>query len=448
MINYAKVKRVIFEKNKARLPVPELIKGVRGTMNKDHSCEHLGKAFLRARNNLTVNKDGTIRFDSSEVALTHFRPREIGTPIDKLRELGYEYDIFGNPLVNEDQILELFPQDIILPASTSSPHEPADEVFFRVGNFIDELFQYFYGMDPYYNFTSKKDLVGHLVVVLAPHTSAGVVGRIIGFSKTQGLIAHPLVHAGVRRDVDGDEAALILLMDLFLNFSRHYLPSTRGGTQDAPIVITTILDPKEVDDMYFDIDITDRYPLELYKAAQEFKMPWDIKVKQVSDVLGKECQYDGFLFTHDNKDLNNGVGCSAYKTLPSMEEKLNGQMELARKIRAVDESDVAKLIIDKHFLKDIKGNLRKFSIQEFRCVKCNTKYRRPPLSGKCEKCGGRIIFTVSEGSITKYLSYAMNLAEEYDVPFFMKESLYLLKERLDQVFGKEKETQSGLSSFI
>ena len=48
-----------------------------------------------------------------------------------------------------------------------------------------------------------------------------------------------------------------------------------------------------------------------------------------------------------------------------MEEKLFGQMEIAKKVRAVDMNDVAQLVIQKHFLRDIKGNLRKFSMQQF-----------------------------------------------------------------------------------
>ena len=38
-------------------------------------------------------------------------------------------------------------------------------------------------------------------------------------------------------------------------------------------------------------------------------------------------------FTHDVSNINIGIGCSAYKSLPSMEEKLKGQMLIAEKIR-------------------------------------------------------------------------------------------------------------------
>ena len=41
----------------------------------------------------------------------------------------------------------------------------------------------------------------------------------------------------------------------FLNFSRAYLPSHRGATQDAPLVATSVLVPAEIDDMAFDIDV-------------------------------------------------------------------------------------------------------------------------------------------------------------------------------------------------
>jgi len=199
-----------------------------------------------------------------------------------------------------------------------------------------------------------------------------------------------------------------------------------------------------VDDMVFDLDVVWRYPLEFYEACLQYKMPWDIPIELFGKRLNTPLQYEGLGFTHNTTNFNKGINCSAYKTLPSMEEKLFGQMELAKKIRAVDEAEVARLVIEKHFMKDIKGNLRKFSIQQFRCVKCNEKYRRPPLQGKCVKCGGRIIFTISEGSIIKYLGHSMNLAENYNLPSYIRHTLELIKRRIESVFGKEKEKQEGL----
>jgi DNA polymerase II large subunit len=225
------------------------------------------------------------------------------------------------------------------------------------------------------------------------------------------------------------------------------LPNTRGITQDAPLVLTGRLIPSEVDDMVFDMDIVDRYPLELYEAAEQYKNPWDVKIKKLGEVLNTEKQYEGMMFTHDTDNINGSVLCSAYKILPTMMDKVNGQMEVARKIRAVDENDVARLIIERHFLRDIKGNLRKFSQQSFRCVKCNEIYRRPPLTGIC-KCGGKLVFTISEGSITKYMDPAMFLADKYNLPPYLKQTLVLLKDRIESVFGKEEAKQTGLGKWF
>jgi len=428
---------------------PELIKGVKGTSNKDHIPENLAKGILRAVNDIYVNKDGTTRYDMTELPITHFKPKEIGTSIEKLRELGYKEDIHGKPIENEEQIIELMPQDVILPSSSESLDEKADDVLFRISKFVDDLLERFYGLEPFYNLQSKNDLIGHLIICLAPHISAGIIARIIGFSKTQGLLAHPLIHAAVRRDCDGDEACAILLMDALLNFSRQFLPDQRGGrTMDAPLVLTTQINPAEVDDMVHKLDISWGYPLEFYEACMEYKMPTEVKIDQLGKFLGTEKQYSGMGFTHDTSDINAGVRCSAYKTLPSMEDKLKGQMEISEKIRAVDVSDVATLVIEKHFLKDIKGNLRKFSMQKFRCSKCNEKFRRPPLSGKCTNCGGNIIFTISEGSILKYLEPSMSLAKKYKLPNYLKQSLELLKRRIDDLFGKDSEKQTGLGNWF
>ncbi len=903
---------------------PDLIKGVRGTSNKDHLPENLTKGILRAKHNIYVNKDSTTRYDCTEQPITHFKPKEIHTSVEKLKELGYQKDISGKELTDKNQVLELFPQDIILPGYDSLEGS-APQVLFQVANFIDELLIKLYESEPFYNLKSKEDIIGQLVVGLAPHTSAGLIGRIIGFSLTQSLLAHPMYHAGLRRDCliydhfvpifdgqswknvkigdfvesfnpkekvdnfgtlgvkvkdyftlsynqekrkieqaqikeatkhlprktiklyvengreiettldhifyvkekekiiekkanqlenndllvipnnfgciaakkikeifipefylgknlmvsgvndilkkkinsnrllfckrynlkssdlknylfrknwpativkkilkkvpkntqvsikrdnvkipsmikfnkevlwliglyiaegfsrrnlskkgyyqvsfaatekfirekieficqrhfnltpsrktnialiyssklfylfftaifncgsiarekripcqllnlelnkikyllqgyfdgdgstdkgelrvtcdtvsnqlvedlyfvlsrygiyfrkyktsrqpgkpiqefyhkkgreipyfavtkltipsnycsifaeeigfslprkqkillsnikkrkirgtkvsydnkftylkinsikriqnkkttyclnvdrnhnfiannflvhncDGDEAAVMLLMDALINFSRQYLPESRGAkTMDAPLVITAILNPSEIDDQVHGLGVVWKYPLELYEAALEYKNPWDIKIEQLGNRLEKPSQYQDIGFTHKVDNFNQGIQCSAYKTLPTMEEKLNGQMEIANKVRAVDKEDVAKLVIEKHFLKDIRGNLRKFSTQQFRCVKCNEKYRRPPLSNKCTKCNHKLLFTITEGSVIKYLAHSLRLAEEYDFSPYLKQSLEIVQENVYLIFGKEKDKQVGLSGFI
>jgi DNA polymerase II large subunit len=427
--------------------IPEMIKGVRGTSNESHVPENLAKGILRAKYGLNVNKDGTIRFDATELPITHFKPKEVQVSVDDLKKLGYLRDIYDKTLESQEQILELKPHDIILPSSPETMDERADKVFIKIAKFIDDLLVRFYKSKPFYNISGREDLLGHLVACIAPHNCAGVIGRIVGFSKTQGLLASPYMHAAMRRDCDGDEAAVILLLDNLINFSKQYLPSHRGGTQDATLVLNAKIRAGEVDDMILDLDVVKEYPYELYKAGEEKKKPYEVDVEQIKDRLGKN-EFKNLNYTHDTDDINGGVLCSAYKKLATMQEKVAKQMELVRKTRPVDTGDVARLVIERHFIRDIKGNLRKFSQQVFRCVKCNEKFRRPPLKGKCTKCGGRIIFTISEGGIIKYLEPALELSTNFEVPDYVRQNLELTKKYIESIFGKEKEKQEALKKWF
>ncbi len=428
---------------------PALIKGVRGTSSADHQMENLAKGFLRAMYDLQVNKDGTIRFDATELPLISFKPKEISVSIDKLKELGYDKDIYGKDLIDKEQILELMPHDVLLPSSLETLDERGDDVFVRICNFIDELLVRFYGLKPFYNVKNREDLIGKLGVCMAPHNCAGVICRFIGFSNTLGLFASPYMHAAIRRDCDGDELALMLLGDVLINFSRKFLPSHRGGTQDAPLVLNGKIDAGEVDDQILDFEFVYEYPLELYQLAEQRKHSSEINMNTVKSVLKeRKNPFVNMGFTHDTSDFNEGVTCSAYKLLPTMQDKVQHQMELVEKIRAADTSDTAKLIIDRHFIRDMKGNLRKFSMQTFRCVVCNKIVRRPPLNGICPICGGKLIFTINEGGIKKYLEPALNLANKYDLSPYLKQNLQLVKENIDSIFGKELERQEKLEEWF
>ena len=123
-------------------------------------------------------------------------------------------------------------------------------------------------------------------------------------------------------------------------------------------------------------------------------------------------------------------------------------MLLAEKIRAVEADAVAALVIERHFIRDIRGNLTKFSKQQFRCVACNEKFRRPPLAGKCSKCDGKIIFTISEGSIVKYLQPSIDLIKKYHVSPYLKQNIELTQMRIESLFGKEAEKQEGLGKWF
>lgn len=411
----------------------DIVKGVVGLTSKNKFPERIEKGILRAKHGVYVFKDGTIRYDMTDLPLTHFKPKEIGVSVEKLRELGYTRDYNGMELKSEEQILELKPQDIVISKDCA-------EYLLKVAKFIDDLLVKFYKMEPFYKAEKPEDLIGQLVIGLAPHTSAGVLGRIIGFVDILGCYAHPYFHAAKRRNCDGDEDCVMLLLDGLLNFSRHFLPEKRGGQMDAPLVLTVIVDPREVDKEVHNMDVVANYPLEFYKATLEFANPKECEdiIEKVKDRLSLETRFCGLKFTHDT-DITLGVKESAYKRLKTMEEKVEKQMEVARKISAVDEHDVAERIITIHFLPDIIGNLRAFSRQEFRCVDCNKKYRRLPLSGKCRKCGGNLTLTVHSSSIVKYLDISKKLCEEYNVSEYTKQRLKLIEYEITSLLHENKQ---------
>ena len=51
-----------------------------------------------------------------------------------------------------------------------------------------------------------------------------------------------------------------------------------------------------------------------------------------------------------------------------MLEKLEAELSLAEKIRAVDADDVAERVLNTHFIRDLTGNLTAFTRQKFRCT--------------------------------------------------------------------------------
>jgi len=433
-------------KNLGISSLPKVIKGPRGLSSKNKQPERIEKGILRAKYGLFVFRDGTIRFDGIEVPITYFRPKDlVYVSIEKLKELGYDRDIYGNPLEREDQILELKPQDVILP--TIGPLKKGGKLrkdgFLRslinAARFVDELLEKFYGLPKYYNVEKPEDLVGHLVIVIAPHTSAGVLGRIIGFSRTQALLMHPMMHAGIRRNCDGDEGSIILLLDALLNFSREYLPNKIGGSMDAPLIVTLKLKGMEVDDEVHDYDTFWFYPLDFYEATLKYA-PYDsVKIETLVNRLGKDEEYYNWGFLHDIDSISKrGNKVSSYKTLKTMLDKLKYQLLIGNLVKASDISVVAKLVINLHFAMDVKGNLRKFTEQEFRCTKCNAKYRRPPLSGRCPKCGGRLTLTVHYGTVTKYLDPSLWLSNNVKLDDYTISMLESLKNKVDMTFGSMK----------
>ena len=591
-----------------------LVKGVKGVISREKTVEPMEKGILRAQQDIYVFKDGTTRFDMIDLPLTHIRPDEVRVPVEKMRELGYVKDIYGYDLQNGQQIIELHAQDILLSDSCA-------DYMIKVAQFIDDELVRLYDLPAFYNVKTRDDLVGHLVIGLAPHTSAGVLARIVGFTRANVGYAHPFFHAAKRRNCfygetkievfdgrswvahpikkfvmenfdisrpgidrlgtyysdpvrpyytrtvdtnggihmrritsvsihrspanmirfvtarnrelivtpdhamvvwdtgylrkikaleikpsdavpifesnvviadrivtaetvaslddrvycltvaedhtlvangiftgqcDGDEDCIMLLMDGLLNFSRSFLPQNRGGTMDAPLVLTSRIDPAEIDKESLNVDVGKGYPKELYEASLTYAKAKDVEplIDRVERRLGTPQQLEGFFFTHDTSDISSGPLESTYTQLKTMTDKLEAELDLAEKIRAVDADDVAERVLNTHFIRDLMGNLSAFSKQKFRCTKCNASYRRMPLAGKCTKfkgkgiCNGNIIPTVHEGSVKKYLEVSRSMVKKYKVSEYCRQRVEVLDLAIESTFGEEKQEQLGLADFM
>jgi DNA polymerase II large subunit len=428
---------------KLKVMAVEPLKGVRSLISKDKAAEPLEKGVLRQKHNLYTFKDGTIRFDATNEPLTHFKPKWIRTSIERLKDLGYKKDYLGRDIVTTDQLVELFMQDIIIP-SESAKH------LIRVSKFIDEELVKLYGLEPFYNVSSVEDLVGHFAVGLAPHTSVGIVGRIIGFTDSQVCLASPIWHSAKRRDCDGDADSMMLLMDAFLNFSYSFLPNKIGGLMDAPLLIQPLVLPHEVQRQAHNIDISSSYPLEFYQATWKQVKSGDLseKIETIKNRIGKESQFFDYGFTHFTDLLTTNVQRSAYSRLNTMDEKLEMQISTAKLINAVDPDEVVSMVLTTHILPDIMGNMRAYSSQAFRCSKCGEKYRRIPLIGKCTECGNELLQTVTRGSVEKYIDIAAHMCEQFKISDYLRCRVKSLTAELDLIFQQQKKNQFTLTDFM
>ena len=420
---------------------PKMLRGVKGLTNADKTPEIIEKGILRAKYGLSVYKDGTIRFDATNAPLTHIKPGEIGVSVEKMRQMGYLSDIYGVPLTEPNQVLELKVQDVVIPWN-------AGDYFVQIAGFLDELLTRVYKLPAYYNVKKPEDLVGQLIFGLAPHTCVGILGRVVGFTNLKLIYAHPLWHSAKRRDCDGDEDAIMLALDTLLNFSNKYLPAQIGGIMDAPILVIPFVNTKEVQRQAHDFDVDAVYPDEFYAKTLEKAEAKHVSaiMDVISHRLGTEAQFEGFNFTTPVSDISMGNDESSYKQLKSMVDKLHLQLDLGSKIDAVDVRSVALKVLTKHFLRDISGNLRAFSTQTFRCKSCNKKYRRMPLNGKCF-CGGQLTLTVYRGNIEKYLDAAQELVDKYGLPKYYTQRLILIREEIHSMFDNKKPVQTTLFDF-
>ena len=127
--NYREINfKYYFDKAREKLKflktdLPDVIKGIESTSSGENINERIEKGIIRAKHGLQVFRDGTVRMDGTELPLISFKPKEIGASVEKLKELGYTKDVYGNELSNEEQILEIKPHDVLIPSCSETPDE-------------------------------------------------------------------------------------------------------------------------------------------------------------------------------------------------------------------------------------------------------------------------------------------------------------------------------------
>lgn len=231
------------------------VKGVKGMNSREKTSENVIKGILRHKNDISTFRDGTIRFDMVDITMTHFKPSEIGITAQQARELGYDVQ-------HDDEVVELKPQDVVIPMNCT-------EKLVNTTKYLDDLLVILYGMDRFYNCETYQDLVGHLIMGIAPHTSGAILSRIIGFADIKGHYGHPYFHAAKRRNCDGDIDAILLMLDGLINFSRSFLSANRGGMMDAPLILTTTIIPTEIDKEALNVDTMWNYPVSFYEGTMK-----------------------------------------------------------------------------------------------------------------------------------------------------------------------------------
>ena len=432
--------RLLLAQEKMGLRAKEPFKGLKELINQDKIAEPLEKGLVRQNLGLTTFKDGTVRFDATNSPLTQFKPSWIGTSIEKLKELGYSHDIDGKPLENEDQIIELRMQDVVIPNESG-------RYLVSTCKYIDTLLVKFYGKSSFYNVNNTEELIGHLIIGLAPHTSVGIVGRIIGYTETHVCFGTPNWHSAKRRDADGDADSIMLLMDSLLNFSRQFLSDRIGGLMDAPLLVQPLVLPHESQPQAHNLEVTKILPLEFFESTFQQSKASDVtSVEIIKSRLETKRQFYDYYFTHSTSSLTTSKSRSAYSTLGSMLDKFDMQVKNAELIDVVNPSELVSNVISTHLVPDIMGNLRAYARQSFRCTACGKSYRRMPLIQTCV-CGHKLIATITRGSVEKYLKLAKRLVDKYDVGEYQRGRIHALSDEIELVFGKSQGDQSLLTDY-
>lgn len=69
------------------------------------------------------------------------------------------------------------------------------------------------------------------------------------------------------------------------------------------------------------------------------------------------------------------------------------------------------------------------------------------MKGRCGRCGGELLLTISEGTIRKYLVHSEDIADSFAISPYLRQQIMVLKRNIESLFGKD-DRQSSLGQFV
>ena len=101
---------------------------------------------------------------------------------------------------------------------------------------------------------------------------------------------------------------------------------------DAPLTLSTRLNPEELDKEALNVDTSWWYHRGFYEATQHQPNPSDISNQMdiVDRRIGTIGAVRGYGYTHDAQSIDSGPENSSYKTLETMIDKMNAQLLLCQ----------------------------------------------------------------------------------------------------------------------
>ncbi|MHA2203077.1 MAG: hypothetical protein ACW991_05260, partial [Candidatus Hodarchaeales archaeon] len=232
-----------------------------------------------------------------------------------------------------------------------------------------------------------------------------VIGRIIGYTDNNVTYAHPVWHIQKTRNCNGDIDSITLLLDVLLNFSTEYIPTSRGGTMDVPAIIN-LSDKWEETSVYASYD-------SVLMNLSFYQNLINNPIKQELLSYRKSYLTPPLLVSHtiDNISRYNFKNLFRESKIVS---KIEIELRVLSRIRGVKEGEFVDNILVNDFLPKITTSMTRFFLQPVRCNTCNTTFRRIPLS-KCPVCHRQTIgLTLSEGWVLRYLQIVNQLKDQYD----------------------------------